>query len=67
MSRTNPARSISTGPPRVRDDGVLAGLDDGVGVGRGVGRECAHPTGDSRAYWTVEIVERQNKGETGYP
>jgi hypothetical protein len=40
------------------------GLRVGVHGGESarIGRER-----DSRAYWTVEIVRRQNKAETGYP
>jgi hypothetical protein len=30
-------------------------------------RVCASDGRDSRAYWTVEIVGRQNKAEAGYP
>jgi hypothetical protein len=42
---------------------VLARLDDRVGAGRCVGGESARMLRlrDSRAYWMVEIVGRQNK------
>jgi hypothetical protein len=42
---------------------VLARLDDRVGAGRCVGGESARieRLRDSRVYWTVEIVRRQNK------
>jgi hypothetical protein len=52
------------GGRRRRDDGVLARLDDGGGAMRGgesarIGR--IRRLRDSKVYWTVEIVRRQNK------
>ena len=52
------------GGRRRRDDGVLARLDDGGGAMRGGETARIGRIGrlrDSRAYWTVEIVGRQNK------
>jgi hypothetical protein len=59
----------SSGPGRRGLLGYSHGWTTGWGGAmRGVGeRVRASDRRDSRAYWAVEIVRRQNKGEAGYP
>jgi hypothetical protein len=63
-------RCAEEGGRRRRDDGVLARLDDGGGAMRGGETARIGRIGrlrDSKVYWTVEIVGRQNQAEAAYP